>query len=600
MVRNPTASVDIPGSGGSEPAQVKGARADSPLDGLPGGAFAGFATGTAFHTDPSLSTDNEGESFGAAFDLAQSDAGHASAPTAGITDELGRASLPALAAGHSFARGRGIEPPSFLADFNLGDFDPEPVEAAAPPSTGPVEKQTQPPVELDFVKADSFEAKAQARAIPGGCVIGDDLARGAGSASDTGVDLDGDFDDEDDPILSVSIDDPPPPRAVSQSTSRVLLGDQVAPGRFGLVAETRQTIAPVSFGIPGGDTFTLEVGGEYVLRAAADGAEGEVSFGPEGAGDGRPAGRLFREGKLIGNLDMGDVVPLRQGTETVALLVIGDDPRRIGGKSGDDPVEEPNRVGAAADVATVEIIDSGEQVRVGHMEAAVVVPDGGIPCPGITVTKQSRPATVTAGKPFDFTITVANPNDCELRDLRVTDVATTPVGVVWKVTTTLPRATLAPDGALAFANLGALKAGESTTIRINAESAAVSAPGTITNRATATGLCRKAAMAGAAAATTTIEVLPPAPAPPSPTVDPARQGAGGGATPAPVAAAPVAAAPVAVPPAGRAPAVLPAQQQRRPGALATTGGLMRWTLLGGPLIGAGLVLLRLRRRGAAA
>ena len=519
---------------GTAPAAKPGRKAA--YAGLPAGAFAGYATATVFHTDPELATDDEGEEFGAEYDLGLSDAAHASVPTPPVTDELGRQVIPALEAGHSFGQGRGINLPDVLKGLDLG-IDLEPAVAKAPPSGAPVKKSS--PADLGFVRADSFEAEALARAIATGCVIGDDLARGRGTANESGVDPDGDFEDDDAPLLSVSVDDPPPPRAVSQSTSRVALSRQpITPGHFGGVAETRLTIAPITFGIPDPRNsrksilFTLELAGEFALRAVADGQKGKLFFGPDGADDARPVARLFQNGKEIGGAGFGEIVPIEVGNETVGEIRIGDDPHAIGGGSKDAPITTGTRVAAAADVAVVRFFAVDAQQRVGHMEVDLTVPAGGVACPGVTLAKRSDPATVTPGSPFTFTIDVSNPNDCVLSAVKVKDAATTEPGVNWKVLTTLPRSTVSKDGTLTF-DLESLRPGERKTIKINAESAADSRPGAVSNEATASGVCSKVPLAGASTAVTTIRsaVAPAAtsaaasPPGPSPSVPPARQAA---------------------------------------------------------------------------
>ena len=494
---------------------------------LPAGVFAGHATATVFHTDPALATDNEGDDFNAEYDLGLSDAAHTSVPVPAVTDELGREAIPALEAGHSFGRGQGVKLPKVLEDIDL-QIDPSPAIANAPPSREAVKKSTQG--NLQFVKAETFQAEALARAIPTGCVIGDDLARGLGAAIQSGVDTDRDFEDEDAPLLSVSIEEPPPARAVSQSLSRVALSPEpVTPGRFGGVAETRLTVAPITFGIPGETQkdsilFTLELAGEFVLRAAADGQKGNLFFGPEGADDARPVARLFQNGKEIGGAGFGEIVPIKVGDETIGEIRIGDNPHAIGGNSEDDTTITGTRVAAAADVAVVRFFTVDAQQRVGHMEVDLTVPPGGVGCPGIALSKRSDPASVTPGSPFTFTVDVANPNDCTLSALKVKDAATTQPGVSWKVLTTLPRSTISNEGVLTF-DLASLQPGEQKTIRINAESASDSKPGTVTNQVTAAGVCSKVPLTGGATAVTAIRAagtptppLSPSPLPSAPTV----------------------------------------------------------------------------------
>jgi hypothetical protein len=528
-----TEGIFVP-SGAGEAQAARAARKD-PYGDLPTGAFAGYATATVFHTDAELALDNKGQDFGAEFDLGLSDAAHSSVPVPAVTDELGRKAIPALDGDHSFGQGRGITLPAVYQDFDLG-VDLNPAVAKAPPSAAPVRKSAS--TDLDFVKADSFVAEALARAIPTGCVIGDDLARGLGAANKTDVDPDGDFDHEDDPLLSLSTDDPPPPRAVSQSISRVALSPKpLSSGHFGALAESRLTVAPITFGIrdpknkKNNVLFTLELAGEYALRAVADGQKGKLFFGPDPADDSRPVARLFQNGKEIGGAGFGEIVPIKIGDETVAEIRIGDDPHPIGADSNGKPVITGTRVAAAADVAVVRLAAAGAEQHIGHMEVELTVPADGVACPGITLNKRSEPATVTPGAPFGFTIDVSNPNDCLLSNVKVKDSSVTGEGVGWKVLTTLPRSTVSREGTLTF-EFESLRAGEHKTITINAEAADDSLPGTVSNEASATGVCGNVPMAGAATAITTVRLpaAPPAfsappPAPRTPSVPPAQSSA---------------------------------------------------------------------------
>lgn len=568
--------------------------------GLPAGAFAGYATATVFHTDPELARDNDGDNFNAEYDLGLSDAAHTSVPLPSVTDELGRQVIPALDAGHSFGQGRGVKLPAFLEEVDLG-ADLEPALAQAPPSTTPVRKSAR--ADLEFVRADTFEAEALARAIPTGCVLGDDLARGLGAANQTGVDLDGDFDDERKPLLSVSVEEPPPPRAVSQSLSRVALSPKpVAPGRFGGIAESRLTVAPITFGIPGATRkddilFTLELAGEFVLRGAADGQNGNYFFGPEGADDARPIARLFQNGKEVGGAGFGDIVPIKVGDETIGEIRIGDDPHAIGGDSAAPPIVTGTRVAAVADVAVVRFFAIGAQQRIGHIEVDLTVPAGGVPCPGIAMEKRSEPASVTPGSPFTYTIDVSNPNDCVLSSVKVRDTVTAEPGVNWKVLTTLPRSTIGREGTLIF-DLDSLRPAEHKTIRINAEAGADSKPGALSNEATATGECSAVPLAGAATAVTTIRAgLTPAgpsvgPVNPPPSFPVARSGAA--TPPAPAAPSRAVHQSADLPRAGGN-GVATAGSQARSGGLARTGATLPLALAF-PLLALGRMLRRAKRQ----
>ena len=140
--------------------------------------------------------------------------------------------------------------------------------------------------------ADLLRSQSQSKAQPDGCVLGGDQSYGLGSVLNLTV-LNG--------LLTTSA--LPPTREVSQSatTTRIVPGSE--PGRLGLRSETRQTIAPVTFfrGTPA--QFSVEVLGEWALRAIADGAKGSVSYGPLAASPETPVLRVLGDhGQVLGQL----------------------------------------------------------------------------------------------------------------------------------------------------------------------------------------------------------------------------------------------------------------------------------------------------------
>src|SRR5581483_3057638 len=171
---------------------------------------------------------------------------------------------------------------------------------------------------------------------------------------------------------------------------------------------------------------------------------------------------------------------------------------------GSPPTVTGTRVSAAADAVVVRLFEPHAELHVGHMEVGLAVPPGGVACPGIQMTKTSDPASVRPGDPFAWNIEVSNPNDCDLDKVQVVDTPSPTAGVVWNPVSSLPRATQSPDGSLVFDAFGPLSNGQTMTLKLNAAVNAMSAPGTITNRAMATGICADAPMRWDAETKTTI------------------------------------------------------------------------------------------------
>jgi uncharacterized repeat protein (TIGR01451 family) len=124
------------------------------------------------------------------------------------------------------------------------------------------------------------------------------------------------------------------------------------------------------------------------------------------------------------------------------------------------------------------------------MEAAAAVPAGGIRCPGIGMAKRSDSDVVRPGGRFGWTITVSNPNDCVLRNVKVTDTMTAPRGVRYRVVSTSPSASGAGgEGPVVFDDVGPIEPGRSRVLRIDMAVDDASDVGRFTDDAVATGTC---------------------------------------------------------------------------------------------------------------
>lgn len=437
---------------------------------------AAYGTGTVVHADAVRA----GQTSLVNLDVAFSGAAYSSAADGeAITNEVRRLVTEKLGANAGFGRGTGLE-------LGLGS-DPIPLigqlsKAAAPPSTDLVHKVIGPLGIPNVLTAELLRSQAQARAADG-CVLGRDQAYGLGSVLDLEV-LGG----------LISTVARPPRREVSQSTStsRIVPGSE--PGRLGLKSETRQTIAPVTLfkGTP--IQFTIEVLGEWALRATADGAKGTVHYGPLTRSPETPIVRVLdARGKVLGQITtqqlLGDdgleiVIP------GVAEIVIGEDPRMIGSDAASKAVVKPTEVAAAVDVVRVKMLNGQlADVRVGHMEAAVNVPAGGVRCPGLTVDQTVDPVSVTPGQEFEYTITITNPHDCILDEVKLVDTITTTPGVKYELLSSTPPGGNLAGGVVTYNDLSPLAAGATKIVKVKVKIPMDSAPGTLTSNAVVTGVC---------------------------------------------------------------------------------------------------------------
>ncbi|HEY4409934.1 MAG TPA: PASTA domain-containing protein, partial [Acidimicrobiia bacterium] len=401
-------------------------------------------------------------------------------PSKAYTNEVSRLVSPKLAANAAHGRGSALE-------LGIGS-DPIPLigqlsETSAPPSTSLLNKVIGPLGIPGVLTADLLRSQSQSRARDGGCVLGADQSFGLGSVLNLTV-LNG--------LLTTSA--LPPRREVSQSgtTTRIVPGSE--PGRLGLKSETRQTIAPVTFfrGTPA--QFSVEVLGEWALRAVADGAKGDVSYGPLTTSPETPVLRILGDhGQVLGQLTTQQLVG-QKGLEIVipgvAEVVLGEDPRAIGGDAASNATVLPTQASAAVDVVRVKLLTGTlADVRIGHMEAAVAVPAGGVQCPGVQVVHTVDKPTVTPGGDFVYIVNVTNPNDCDLVHLKLVDTPTAAAGVLFAFLGSIPNIANLSDIAATFPDIGGLDPGQTKTFAVKVKIPLGSKTGLLKALARATGIC---------------------------------------------------------------------------------------------------------------
>jgi hypothetical protein len=437
----------------------------------PATGYAGYASGTV------LSTTVGGVVDLLRLNVASADAAYRSGASGGpVSDETGRPTVPALPDRGASAHGAGLNVTA-LGGLGLGPLVGSTAEAVAPPSSGPVTKETANLALDPVVRASLLRGQAEARSPTQGCVLGTNLASGTGQVG--GIVVGGAAPGLG--LLSAGAGDPA--QGTSRTSARTALVPSGGLGAGGgpalaLLSEVRQTVAPVTLlaGTPA--QFTLVVGGEWVLRARADGRAGSVSYGPEGGGSVTPVVRVLgADGHEITGLALSHAPGTAGQTldvPGVAEIAIGEQPRPLVGAAGALPSGGPTTTAAAVDVARVKLLAGGAEVRIGHMEVAASVPQGGVSCPGPQVTVHAQPAMVPAGVQGDLAVTVTNPNAGQLDDLNL-DV----------ILSATPGLTFEPgSGSMA---LGSLAPGQSREVHLKVRPAAGSPAGRITATAKVQG-----------------------------------------------------------------------------------------------------------------
>jgi hypothetical protein len=316
------------------------------------------------------------------------------------------------------------------------------VEAAAPPSSDPAARR----VEIDnldpLVYAAAATGDAAAAYDPVRCITDGEM--GSGRAHVAKVQLLNTGPENPDgsmtgPVVAVDAPtdtDPPAPgrNAVDSRSATYLVRN--ANGTYGVVSETRMTIAPVSLLTdPGTGTsaLTVEILGEWVLRVHASGlAPATIDYGPDPAtAPSTKVVRVLSNGAEAGALTFQQLLG-GEGLEIPGLpllrVAVGEDPRAIAvpGSAPDATTKPTTTVtegAAAVDVASIQLLGvaapvaptHAADIRLGHMEARATVPAGGIDCsdgaaaPTTTTTTSSSTTTSVAGP---STTTTTTPPGC--------------------------------------------------------------------------------------------------------------------------------------------------------------------------------------------
>ena len=507
--------------------------------------YKGYSTGTVVHADAlTLGSTRIVDA-----EVAYSGATVASQGTGGVTagpnapagtivnemDQIVQPALPAsgLPGNKSFGRGSGLE-------LGVGTTVPGDANqvllaqralASAPPSTGLITNEIGP-VDLDPVAyASLLRGQAQARwRADNNCILGEETSLGLGYAAGAQlVNGGGDAADGSFAAPLVATEASTPDRRVSQSKSvtKVVPQTDAAGNKIGdnwaLMTETRMTIAPITLLKNTPAPITIELLGEWVLRTVATGIPGQaqVHYGPGTVTPSTPVLRVLQGAvpslevtlqQLLGTQGLPIEVP------GLVSIVIGEDPRAIGGGADSQPTRSADGTfaSAAVDVVRVQLLDgagavgglipglSALDVRVGHMESRAQVPAGGIRC-SVPVSKNADKQTVNAGDSFTYNITIENPfADCELTNVRVEDNITVDRGVLFRILGTSPQASSTTATQVVWNDIGPIPAKGSKTVSIGIQVLGNSAAGKFTNNAKATGTCATGTAQGGARITVPI------------------------------------------------------------------------------------------------
>jgi hypothetical protein len=276
-------------------------------------------------------------------------------------DEFGAIVTAGGAGRHSEAQGRGL-------DVN-GLVVAGAAEAAAPPTPAPVADEVSLVDIPDVASVSLARGEAASAWSNQTCIAGRPLAFGSGRA--LGVVL---------PAAAIDV-------ARSEATAEL----RPAGDTLSVVAEAHQAATTIRL-LPGTpEQTTVEVLGETVLRARANGNPGgaALEYAAVGTDPATPFVRITR-GKEVVQFTSQEVfsggVALAQ--TPVMEVYIGEAPRGFDTAGGARPFvgADGTAASAVADLVRVHLVTGGPgqalELRIGHLEAEVAVPAGGVRCPG--------------------------------------------------------------------------------------------------------------------------------------------------------------------------------------------------------------------------
>ena len=345
-----------------------------------------------------------------------------------ITNELGINVAPVTPGKNALGRGTGLEVGLVTADPQPTTLNQILLESLAVATAPPPSPLVTEEVALDLnpvAFASLLRGQAQATYDPNFCPVGRPLTYGLGYASNVELVNTGGATDPNTgfpgSVLGTSTT-ATNPRAASQSRTVTYLianGD----GTFGVVSETRQTVAPITVLSSPLTGVLIEVAGEFGLRVVATGKPG----GASAAYTGNPVITVSNivggvATPILGPVSLQDILgPAGLTVDLPGVLTVsaGAPPRALNGPLGSAPALDTaggTSASAAVDAVRLGVLAglpglTGLDLRLGHMEGAVTVPAGGLTC-DIPVSKVASVDPVTAGQ--DFTYTISIPSDAAL------------------------------------------------------------------------------------------------------------------------------------------------------------------------------------------
>jgi hypothetical protein len=313
-----------------------------------------------------------------------------------------------------------------------------------------------------LVYADLTQTRAGAVWSNKTCIVGQPIAYGEATAADAQLIDAGTPADPEDPELAapvVTTDSTSGDDVVDSQSFTYLIpnknADGTPDGTYGLVSETRMELVPVTL-VKNADTgqgaLTIQVAGEWFLRVTVTGKPGstpKVEYGQTGAAPTVKVLDILNDGVSVfpepGGISLQQILGdtgLQTPDALKPLLSIsaGEAPRALVAPGGDIPQDEPappiltsTSAKVAVDVARVHLLKPSvpepapkvAEVRVGHFEANISVPEGGFKCTFPVTKVGASQVNTNTDTTWDITIP-SDPKDldgigCDIKSIDAID-----------------------------------------------------------------------------------------------------------------------------------------------------------------------------------
>ena len=379
-----------------------------------------------------------------------------------VNNQYGQAIGPPQPGKNAYGRGIGVElgvltPTVQAQDVNQVKLAQLAEATAAPPS--PLVTREIPINLPGLLSASTARGQAQATYDPNFCPVGRPLTYGAGYVENLQV-LPG----AGGGLVGTS--------ATGNSVTQTRTVTYLVPngdGTYGVVAESQAIIAPISLA---GTGITIDVAGPVGFRVTATGKPGDPRNGA--AYTGTPVITVRLNNIPLLDLGLSDIlgaggvnVPL----EPLVSLRVGAPPVGLNGLGAPAVAADGTSASASTDTLRLRLLTlpgiNALDLGLGHFEAAVSVPAGGVTCT-IPVSKVANPDPVPVGGDTTFTINI--PSDaglfnalfaCDLINIRAVDTVQVASGTVnFTIVSADHGGVINPANVVTWENLGSYALGD--------------------------------------------------------------------------------------------------------------------------------------------